>query len=337
MIIDFITYINEQIEDDRKYYIYTLSDPIDGEVKYVGKTKDLKDRMWRHMEPSNLKNAWTSKTKWILWLKKQGLKPIMDILDEGDANNINDLERYWISQIKTWGYRLKNDTSGGQGADYWKGKKLSNEHKLKVKMNNPLRKDICEYEIGTDKLLAEYISVREASKKTGHTEYAIISSCKGLSTPDKFGVYWRYKDNYFPYEARDLKPSEETIQKIKLKQHRNNICQYEIGTDRLLSTYESSYDAERITGINRSHIMKCCRGIKNYNSVGGYYWRFEDNYFPYEPPANRPIKIEQYDKNGNLIKIYNSTYELRKELKIDFRAIIKNNYDYLGYDWKIKK
>ena len=28
--------------------------------------------------------------------------------------------------------------------------------------------------------------------------------------------------------------------------------------------------------------------------------------------------------------------ELRKELKIDARSIIKHNYDYLGYNWKIR-
>jgi hypothetical protein len=42
-----------------------LSDPIDKDVKYIGKTKDIKDRLSRHMNPSNLKNAWTSKTKWL--------------------------------------------------------------------------------------------------------------------------------------------------------------------------------------------------------------------------------------------------------------------------------
>ena len=30
-----------------KYYIYTLTDPIDSLPKYIGKTKDLKDRLSR--------------------------------------------------------------------------------------------------------------------------------------------------------------------------------------------------------------------------------------------------------------------------------------------------
>lgn len=37
------------------------------------------------------------------------------------------------------------------------------------------------------------------------------------------------------------------------------------------------------------------RGIKNYNSVGGYYFRFKDNYFPF---------VKQYDSLGKLKNKY---------------------------------
>jgi len=117
---------------------------------------------------------------------------------------------------------------------------------------------------------------------------------------------------------------------------RKSINQYEIGTDRLVKEWDSGHDIEREIGISRNHICKCCKGIPNFNTAGGYYWRFKDNYFPYEKPNNNPVKIEQYDNNWNLIKIYKSTYELRKELKIDWRSVIKHNYNYLGYNWKTK-
>lgn len=82
----------------QKYYIYTLSDPISDEIKYIGKTKNIKDRLTRHLSPSNLENKWTSKTKWIIWLKERGLKPKIEIIDEGYIDNINELEIYWIEQ-----------------------------------------------------------------------------------------------------------------------------------------------------------------------------------------------------------------------------------------------
>lgn len=263
------------------FYIYTLTDPIDKQIKYVGKTKDTKDRLSRHLSPVNLKESWTSKNKWLLWLKNQNLKPIMEVIDEGDSENIDDLEKYWISQFKTWGFKLKNETEGGEGCSYWTGKKLSEEHKRKTKMNNPLRRDVCQYEIGTDKLIKEYISLREASRETKYKRDIIKKSCDGKSIPFKHGVYWRYKDNYFPYVERDLKHSEDELEKMKMNHPlRKTICQYEIGTDKLIREYDSSHDVERETKLQRGHITRCCKGVKNYNTIGGYYWRFKDNYFP---------------------------------------------------------
>lgn len=333
----YITFINEGEEMKQKYYIYTLSDPTTGEVKYVGKTKNMKERLIRHMEPSNLKNAWTSKTKWILWLKAQGLKPMIEILDEGDAENIDALEIYWISQLKQWGYKLKNNSNGGPNPVYWTGRKLSPEHILKRIMNDPRRKDICEYEIGTDKLLAEYISVADASRKTGHKPETIAYSCKGKTIPGKHGVYWRYKENYFPYIERDIKHSNETKLKLKMSSpSRKTICQYEIETNKLIKEWDSSH------GIDHGHINKCCKGIENYNSAGGFYWRFKDDYFPYKKYDQKdnsdPVEIEQYDNEFNLIKIYKSFHQARKEGH-GYRGI-KNSSDkdtlYRNYYWKIK-
>ena len=210
----------------KKYYIYTLTDPIEKEIKYIGKTKDLKDRLKRHMSKDHLKDSWTSKNKWLLHLKNHGLNPIMEILDEGTLDSIDKLEKYWISQFKSWGFKLKNETEGGDGYD-WTGRKHKKESVRLMKMNHPLRKTICQYEIGTNKLVREW---------------------------------------------------------------------------------ESSHDVEReFPNIKRGHVTRCCKGIENYNTVGGYYWRFKDNYFQYESPNNSPIKFGQYDKNWNLIKIYKST------------------------------
>lgn len=39
------------------YFIYTLSVPISKEVKYIGKTKNLKYKLQRHMNPCNLKQT----------------------------------------------------------------------------------------------------------------------------------------------------------------------------------------------------------------------------------------------------------------------------------------
>lgn len=236
------------------YFIYTLSDPISMEIKYIGKTKNLKDRLQRHMSPCNLKQTWQSKTKWLKYLKNNNLKPVMEQLDIGDENNIDHLEIFWISQFKSWGFKLKNETIGGDGCD-WTGKKHTKESIHKMKMNHPLRKTICQYNIETDELIKEY---------------------------------------------------------------------------------NSSYDASNLTGLQRGHITKCCKGIKSYNSVGGYYFRFKDNYFKYEKPSNWKSKIEQYE-NGKLIFTYNTTRELKKNgytLELVKKSIIEN-ITYRSCVWKI--
>jgi len=238
-----------------KQYIYTLSNPENSDdVRYIGKTKNLKDRLKRHMSDYSLKESWTSKNKWLLYLKNNNMKPKMEILDVGNENNIDDLERYWISQFKSWGFKLKNETEGGDGYD-WTGKKHKKESVVKMKMNHPLRKSICQYDLNGN----------------------------------------------------------------------------------LINEFLSSHDAEKETGLHRGHISKCCKKIKNYNTVGGFYFRFKDEYFPLEKPSNHPCKVKCLDTNGNLVKTYKSLYELKK---LGFRTeSIKDSSNknrlYRNFHWEI--
>lgn len=78
----------------------------------------------------------------------------------------------------------------------------------------------------------------------------------------------------------------------------NIIKRYEIGIDgnnykrvsqfdkdgNLVGSFLSSYEAERITGISRTHIGGCCRGERL--TAGGYVWKFE---------IEEPKKIEKID------------------------------------------
>lgn len=41
-----------------------------------------------------------------------------------------------------------------------------------------------------------------------------------------------------------------------------------------IRTYESAAQAARETGLNKSNICNCCRGVKYVKSVGGYIWRY---------------------------------------------------------------
>ena len=94
-------------------YIYTLEHPITNEIRYVGKTNNPERRLHHHWTVGHKSNNKIG--NWLKSLKKLKLKPIMTILDE-TTDNWQQLEMYWISQFKTWGFRLTNHTDGGEGS-----------------------------------------------------------------------------------------------------------------------------------------------------------------------------------------------------------------------------
>ena len=95
-----------------KTYIYILQDPTTEEVRYVGKSVNPKRRYNSHLWDKPKVKYYSY--YWIQSLLKKGLKPIMTVIDETETN-WEELERYWISQFKTWGYPLTNITEGGEG------------------------------------------------------------------------------------------------------------------------------------------------------------------------------------------------------------------------------
>jgi len=92
--------------------IYTLSDPITNEIRYIGQTTTtLEKRLYYHIIESRTNNI-TRKINWIRSLVKKGLEPKIELLDIG---NWSDNEIFWIEQFKACGFNLLNMTSGGDG------------------------------------------------------------------------------------------------------------------------------------------------------------------------------------------------------------------------------
>jgi hypothetical protein len=98
--------------------IYTLKDPITNQIRYVGKTKkELRDRWYSHCSNYKLEREKSHKNSWIISLKRQGVKPIIELLDEVPKLQWQFWESYWISQIQSWGFNLTNMTKGGEGCN----------------------------------------------------------------------------------------------------------------------------------------------------------------------------------------------------------------------------
>jgi len=93
-----------------KIFIYTLSHPTTNEIRYVGKTGNLKNRLTSHLSASKSSNSHVG--RWIKSILPIGL-PIIDIIEECDENSWEEREIYWISFYKEQGLNLCNIQKGG--------------------------------------------------------------------------------------------------------------------------------------------------------------------------------------------------------------------------------
>lgn len=109
-------------------YIYTLTDPRTGLVKYVGKTNDPAYRLRKHLTEKNN----TYKCQWVKGLKALGLQPILEIIDECSLSDWEQKERFYIRLYKAIGANLVNTLPGGEGGATMLGKKLTKEQREKI-------------------------------------------------------------------------------------------------------------------------------------------------------------------------------------------------------------
>lgn len=200
-------------------FIYTLSDPRDNLIRYVGVTKNPKQRLRDHIK--ELKNN-TRKTAWVKSLKKEGLNPNLEILEESSLETWQEDEIFFIELLRSWGFDLTNTAAGGLGNIVWNnemreklsksmtGKKLSDERKRQMSeynnyvYNNGLRKlpktskPIFSYNDDGLKI-SSYPSSNEAAKQVKGDRRNIERSTKNGQRVK--GMRWSFTDlpNISPY------------------------------------------------------------------------------------------------------------------------------------------
>lgn len=265
-------------------FIYTLSDPDTNEIRYIGKTKNIENRYNRHIQKCYLdkygKN--TYKSNWIKSLIKINKKPIIEILDEGDKYNINDLEIYWISQFKSWGFRLTNMSEGGEIGVDWTGRKHSILSKERMRNSHNIRnKNIVHYNLDGS-IINKYISLSDASIKTKNHISLISNCCKKKGSYTVGGKhFWRENKGEYPTTFRyendpfDYQPYNKNIQ-INSK----SICKYNLD-GYLIDIYDSLRNAAFENNTNKSNISSCCKKkiskkTGKFIIVKGYTWRYFD-------------------------------------------------------------
>jgi len=109
-----------------QHFVYGLTDPRDGEIRYIGYTSIGMERPEWHAKDKT--DSW--KARWIRSLQREGERygiVIIEVLHSPDG--LHERERHWIAHHRALGARLTNGSNGGEGVP---GLVFSDEHRRKL-------------------------------------------------------------------------------------------------------------------------------------------------------------------------------------------------------------
>ena len=269
------------------YKIYKLIDPVSNEIRYIGLTfNTLKQRLGSHYSDPGK----THKCNWIRKLKSQGLKPIIESVEENISSyeEVCEKEIYYIEYFKNIGCNLTNIEPGG-GIN----KKISDETKKKMSISAKSRN--FKLVLTDEQRLRLSISAIEKFKDDNEREKLRISNK-------------RYEN------------SKTEMQKLNDILIQNNKFVYQYDKDmNLINKFTSIRDVERQTGISRTNVSKCCK--HKVRMVGGFVWRFDGDLTPPEYKKGH-VSVIQYDMYMNFIKEYKNSNVAANELNLNSSNIL---------------
>lgn len=259
---------------ERIVRIYTLSDPRDNQIRYVGKTvKKLKDRFMDHLSESE-RGIKTYKCNWVRKLLKEDVIPEINLLDEVIEEDWVFWETYWISQMKEWGFRLTNQTNGGEGTH---GYKLSKEQRKKMSVHRK-GKSIPWLNNGKPRTEEHIKNLSESCKGR-------ISEKKGKTYEELYGkekadtLKKKLTDTHTGVFSGSSHPrfnkhhTQETKDKLSLR-FSIPVVQLDL-EDNYINEYPSIKIAGETVGI-KSGICLCCKGKQR--QAGGFKWKYKKDF-----------------------------------------------------------
>jgi hypothetical protein len=246
-----------------QYIVYSLIDPRDNELFYIGKTIQGSKRFNEHFKDSSLKvDGNTKKANKIRKLKKLGLKPSINILYnlgncQFDKNTINTIlyekEQELIEFYKMIGYDLTNHQDGGPGSP---NRVISEQTRNKMSKSAKKR--------GLNQALLN----QQKSKFNDPEGLKICSICFQSKELNQFGQKNRHCKCCFNKnrKSRAIPGLKESC--IKRKSYKIKAISIVTNTETIFS---SMREAARIIGstCNKTHIINCIKDQKEYF---GYIW-----------------------------------------------------------------
>lgn len=238
---------------DSKYTVYRHINPINGKV-YVGITKlSLSDRWNKGKGYKRCKLFYRA-------IQKYGWNNLLHCIVSSHLNKEVAclLEQHLIKYYKSKGLSY-NITDGGEGTI---GFTMPEEAKRKISkyLHETRGKAVLQYTLD-GKFIKEFKSAQEASNmlKLGKTS---VSNCASgiVGKNTLHGFVFIYKKDIDTLQRR-LNLCKDTWKDYK-------IAQYKEG--KLINTFNSIREAERITGVNRVCIRKNINGV--FKRAGDYTW-----------------------------------------------------------------
>jgi hypothetical protein len=121
----------------KKIYIYCLKDGND--IRYVGKTTNLKRRLSAHISEAKRLKGRRYVLNWIFNMLSNNKKPIIHCIEECDENSWQEREKYWISYYRNLIPNLCNNSDGGLGGSGSKNYTENELNKIRMRMSIVMR------------------------------------------------------------------------------------------------------------------------------------------------------------------------------------------------------
>lgn len=115
-----------ELHDLFRMFVYVLRCPKTKAIRYVGVTKNPKNRLEGHLRERRRKNP---KVRWVQKLLRAGLEPIMEIVEE--TLTWEEAEIRWIANLRSGGCDLLNVSPGGRNVPREKNYKPDGKRRYK--------------------------------------------------------------------------------------------------------------------------------------------------------------------------------------------------------------
>lgn len=234
------------------YKIYKLIDPISDTVRYVGvTTRKLQSRFSQHKH-----SALTSKSELHVhrWFRrvynKEGLLPIIELIEECEDSIWEEREKYWINFYSN----LTNTREGGKGVILNRSEdsvqRSANGHKKRIVQ--------LDKEYG---YIKTWKSLNEACKFYNISSASSISNCLRGEANHSIGFIWVYEIEWIT----------GNFDKTKRKSKFTEVYQY--SKDGLfIQSYESV--AEAVIDTRCNYYSKIFEAASRNGFSNGYHWSF---------------------------------------------------------------